>query len=198
MKRSTLIDLTLKIVGILQVIPLLNIIFRVIAFIPGLGMFLNSSSYSQISGFGITGIILTLLGTLIGPVIYIIVIQQLIFRSQYWTRKILKHEEYDEDIHIKIEPSVLLQLALITSALLLFFWNMPEVVSLSQQWFISKAVNSRDFIPNSFDASTMLEPTIKIITALITFTWSYPISKWLAKRIPGPEQTSATEDPIKE
>jgi hypothetical protein len=195
MKRSTLIDLTLKIVGIFQVIPFLSVLFQLIAIIPGLGFYFDSSNSSQL-GVGITWLILPLIGTLVGPVIYILVIYQLIFRSQYWTRRILKHEAIEEDIRIKIDPPIVLQLALITSAILLFFWNIPELISVSREWFISKAGNDNNYLPISFDSASWLEPVIKIIVSLVAFTWSYPISKWLAIRIPGPEETLPTEENI--
>ncbi|HNA59273.1 MAG TPA: hypothetical protein PLJ43_14175, partial [Chitinophagales bacterium] len=68
------------------------------------------------------------------------------------------------------------------------------------QFIASNTPRHMDYMPVDFDKNGLIEPILNIAVALILFTWSSPISHYLANRIvkatPSEEQEQPKIDDI--
>lgn len=195
MKRPELIDLTLKITGIIMVIQLVNSVIQLIFTIPQITFIWQGPDDGQFS------YVIALFGIyVLGPLIYAVVIYQLTFKSDKWARRILRPHQMEEEINLKIEPQVMLNVSILIASIFLLFWNIPTLLMASGQFIASNTPRHMDYMPVDFDKNGLIEPILNIAVALILFTWSSPISHYLANRIvkatPSEEQEQPKIDDI--
>ncbi|HMU70690.1 MAG TPA: hypothetical protein PKC38_11785 [Chitinophagales bacterium] len=195
MKRPELIDLTLKITGIIMVIQLVNSVIQLIFTIPQITFIWQGPDDGQFS------YVIALFGIyVLGPLIYAVVIYQLTSKSDKWARRILRPHQMEEEINLKIEPQVMLNVSILIASIFLLFWNIPTLLMAFGQFIASNTPRHMDYMPVDFDKNGLIEPILNIAVALILFTWSSPISHYLANRIvkatPSEEQEQPKIDDI--